>query len=44
VYVWHHLRQAKAAGERLTMLTAYDAVTARIFDAAGIDLCWSETP
>src|SRR5690625_7903931 len=34
----HHLRAAKAAGERLTMLTAYDAVTARIFDAAGIDL------
>ncbi|MBU4335150.1 MAG: 3-methyl-2-oxobutanoate hydroxymethyltransferase [Actinobacteria bacterium] len=34
----HHLRQAKAAGERLTMLTAYDAVTARIFDEAGIDL------
>ncbi|WP_201292712.1 3-methyl-2-oxobutanoate hydroxymethyltransferase, partial [Cellulomonas citrea] len=34
----HHLQQAKAAGERLTMLTAYDAMTARIFDAAGIDM------
>jgi 3-methyl-2-oxobutanoate hydroxymethyltransferase len=34
----HHLRQAKERGERLTMLTAYDAVTARIFDQAGIDM------
>ncbi|SEE01059.1 3-methyl-2-oxobutanoate hydroxymethyltransferase [Ruania alba] len=34
----HHLTAAKAAGERLTMLTAYDAPTARIFDAAGIDM------
>ncbi|GAA4286162.1 3-methyl-2-oxobutanoate hydroxymethyltransferase [Georgenia daeguensis] len=34
----HHLRQAKERGERLTMLTAYDAVTARIFDEAGIDM------
>lgn len=34
----HHLRAAKEAGERLTMLTAYDAATARIFDAAGIDM------
>ncbi|UFU01672.1 3-methyl-2-oxobutanoate hydroxymethyltransferase [Ruania suaedae] len=34
----HHLAAAKAAGERLTMLTAYDAPTARIFDAAGIDM------
>ncbi|MPV50014.1 MULTISPECIES: 3-methyl-2-oxobutanoate hydroxymethyltransferase [unclassified Pseudactinotalea] len=34
----HHLRGAKERGERLTMLTAYDAPTARIFDAAGIDL------
>jgi 3-methyl-2-oxobutanoate hydroxymethyltransferase len=34
----HHLRQAKERGERLTMLTAYDAVTARIFDQAGIDI------
>src|SRR5690625_2025532 len=33
-----HLSAAKQAGERLTMLTAYDAVTARIFDEAGIDI------
>jgi len=34
----HHLREAKQRGERLTMLTAYDAATARIFDDAGIDM------
>lgn len=34
----HHLLEAKERGERLTMLTAYDAVTARIFDEAGIDM------
>ena len=34
----HHLAQAKARGERLTMLTAYDAVTARILDGAGTDM------
>ncbi|CAM3470732.1 3-methyl-2-oxobutanoate hydroxymethyltransferase [Occultella aeris] len=33
-----HVQAAKEAGERLTMLTAYDAPTARIFDAAGIDM------
>ena len=33
-----HLRAAKENGERLTMLTAYDAVTARIFDDAGLDM------
>jgi 3-methyl-2-oxobutanoate hydroxymethyltransferase len=33
-----HLRAAKARGTRLTMLTAYDVPTARIFDAAGIDM------
>lgn len=33
-----HLRAAKANGERLTMLTAYDLPTARIFDAAGVDM------
>ncbi|MFF1529536.1 3-methyl-2-oxobutanoate hydroxymethyltransferase [Cellulomonas sp. NPDC058312] len=34
----HHLAEAKQRGERLTMLTAYDFATARIFDEAGIDL------
>ncbi|KRC35574.1 MULTISPECIES: 3-methyl-2-oxobutanoate hydroxymethyltransferase [Oerskovia] len=34
----HHLAEAKARHEKLTMLTAYDAVTARIFDEAGIDM------
>lgn len=34
----HHLAQAKANGTKLTMLTAYDAVTAQIFDAAGVDM------
>jgi len=34
----HHLAEAKERGEKLTMLTAYDAVTARLFDAAGLDL------
>ena len=34
----HHLREAKERGERLTMLTAYDSVTAHIFDEAGIDM------
>ncbi|PWD52343.1 3-methyl-2-oxobutanoate hydroxymethyltransferase [Serinibacter arcticus] len=33
-----HLREAKDAGRRLTMLTAYDAPTARIFDEAGVDM------
>lgn len=33
----HHLRAMKERHERITMLTAYDAVTARIFDEAGID-------
>lgn len=34
----HHLAEAKSRGEKITMLTAYDAVTARIFDDAGIDV------
>ncbi|MBO0900070.1 3-methyl-2-oxobutanoate hydroxymethyltransferase [Cellulomonas sp. zg-ZUI222] len=34
----HHLQAAKERGERLTMLTAYDAPTARIFDEAGVDM------
>ncbi|WP_369810817.1 3-methyl-2-oxobutanoate hydroxymethyltransferase [Isoptericola sp. b408] len=33
----HHLQRAKERGERITMLTAYDAPTAAILDAAGID-------
>lgn len=34
----HHLQAAKDRGEKLTMLTAYDALTARLFDDAGIDM------
>ncbi|MBD9700209.1 3-methyl-2-oxobutanoate hydroxymethyltransferase [Flavimobilis sp. GY10621] len=34
----HHLREAKEHGRRLTMLTAYDLPTARIFDDAGVDM------
>lgn len=34
----HHLQAAKDAGRKLSMLTSYDALTARIFDAAGVDL------
>lgn len=33
-----HLARAKAEGRRLTMLTAYDGPTARIFDRAGVDM------
>lgn len=33
-----HLAEAKARGEKFAMLTCYDVMTARIFDAAGIDL------
>ena len=34
----HHLQAAKDHGDKLVMLTAYDAVTARIFDDAGVDM------
>ncbi len=34
----HHFKEMKAAGEKITMLTAYDFTTAKIFDAAGIDV------
>jgi 3-methyl-2-oxobutanoate hydroxymethyltransferase len=34
----HTLRKMKQAGERITMLTAYDATFARLFDGAGIDV------
>lgn len=33
-----HLLEHKAAGRKLTMLTAYDTITGRIFDAAGVDM------
>ncbi len=34
----HHFKEMKAAGEKISMLTAYDFPTARIFDAAGVDV------
>ncbi len=34
----HTLRKMKQAGQKIGMLTAYDASFARIFDAAGIDV------
>jgi 3-methyl-2-oxobutanoate hydroxymethyltransferase len=34
----HHLRAMKDRGERFAMLTAYDQITAQIFDEAGIPL------
>ncbi|WP_022868445.1 3-methyl-2-oxobutanoate hydroxymethyltransferase [Schaalia vaccimaxillae] len=34
----HHIGEAKANGTPVTMLTAYDALTAPIFEAAGIDM------
>jgi len=34
----HHLKEMKARGEKISMLTAYDLPTARLFDAAGIDV------
>ncbi|GAA1867131.1 3-methyl-2-oxobutanoate hydroxymethyltransferase [Myceligenerans crystallogenes] len=34
----HHLAAAKQRGEKITMLTAYDAVTATLLDAAGVDM------
>lgn len=33
----HHFAQKKEAGEPIVMLTAYDAMTAKIFDDAGVD-------
>jgi 3-methyl-2-oxobutanoate hydroxymethyltransferase len=38
------LAAAKARGEKWPMLTSYDALTARVFDEAGIPSCWSATP
>lgn len=34
----HHLRAAKERGERITMLTAYDAMVAGLLDEVGIDV------
>lgn len=34
----HHFREMKTRGEKITMLTAYSVGTARIFDAAGVDV------
>jgi 3-methyl-2-oxobutanoate hydroxymethyltransferase len=34
----HHLREAKERGERITVLTAYDAPTSQIFDEVGTDV------
>lgn len=33
-----HLAQAKATGQKFSMLTCYDALTAQIFNRAGIDM------
>jgi ketopantoate hydroxymethyltransferase len=37
------LGRMKAAGERITMVTAYDWTFARLLDAAGVERCWSVT-
>src|SRR5204863_7420642 len=34
----HHLREMKERGERFSMLTSYDMLTAQIFDQAGIEI------
>ncbi len=34
----HHLRELKQRGERFSMLTSYDQLTAQIFDEAGIEI------
>ena len=34
----HHLRELKERGERFSMLTSYDMLTAQVFDEAGIEI------
>src|SRR5688572_18617273 len=34
----HTLRQKKSAGDKISMLTCYDATFARLLDDAGVDL------
>jgi 3-methyl-2-oxobutanoate hydroxymethyltransferase len=34
----HHLRQMKEAGQPITMLTSYDALTAALFEQAGVEV------
>lgn len=34
----HHFKEMKERGEKIVMLTAYDYPTARLFDAAGVDV------
>ena len=34
----HHLREMKERGERFSMLTSYDMLTAQVFDEAGIEI------
>jgi 3-methyl-2-oxobutanoate hydroxymethyltransferase len=37
--IWpHHLKEMKQRGEKIAMLTAYDALMARMFEQAGIDV------
>ena len=40
----HQLRQAKERGERWAMLTAYDTLSAAVFEEAGIPVLLVATP